>query len=145
MSFLKIKNVEIKGVAACVPERVEYNKDFKGLDKEQLEKYIQTVGVEKRHCAIHDGTICTSDLCSRAAEKLLEELAWDKEDVGLLVFVSHTQDYKLPSTACVLQHRLGLSKECMAFDIPLGCSGFTYGLSIAGSILAQGSIKKALL
>ena len=101
--------------------------------------------MEKRHCAIHDGTICTSDLCSRAAEKLLEELAWDKKEVGLLVFVSHTQDYKLPSTACVLQHRLGLSKECMAFDVPLGCSGFTYGLSIAGSILAQGSIKRALL
>lgn len=145
MSFLRIKNVEIRGVSACVPERVEYNTDFKGLDGEQLEKYIQTVGVEKRHCAIHDGMVCTSDLCHKASERLLEELGWNKDEVSLLVFVSHTQDYKLPSTACILQHRLGLSKECMAFDVPLGCSGFTYGLGIVGSILAQGNIKKALL
>jgi 3-oxoacyl-[acyl-carrier-protein] synthase-3 len=61
------------------------------------------------------------------------------------VFVSHTQDYKLPSTACILQDRLGLSKETMAFDVPLGCSGFAYGMSIAGNLLSSGQIKKGLL
>ena len=66
-------------------------------------------------------------------------------EIGLLVFVSHTQDYKLPSTACILQHRLCLSKETMAFDVPLGCSGFVYGLGIAGGIVSQGFIRKALL
>jgi 3-oxoacyl-[acyl-carrier-protein] synthase-3 len=128
-----------------VPSRIEYNKDFQGLPKELLEKYMATTGIRERHCAIHDGSICTSDLCFASAEKLIAELGWAKEEIGLLVFVSHTQDYKLPSTACILQDRLGLSKETMAFDVPLGCSGFAYGMSIAGNLLSSGQIKKGLL
>ena len=145
MAFTEIKNVVIRGIAAAVPERKEFNKDFPKLSEEQLQQYIKTVGVIERRCAIHDGTLCTSDLCYAAAEKLLGELGWNREEIGLLVFVSHTQDYKLPSTACILQARLGLSKEAMAFDVPLGCSGFVYGLGIVGSIVSQGTIKKALL
>ena len=145
MAFTWIKNVGIRGVAAAVPQRKEFNKDFPKLSETQLAQYIKTVGVIERRCAIHDGSLCTSDLCYAAAEKLISELGWAKEEIGLLVFVSHTQDYKLPSTACILQNRLGLSKETMAFDVPLGCSGFVYGLSIAGSILSQGFIRKALL
>jgi len=110
-----------------------------------IEKYIDQVGVVERHCAIHDGSVCTSDLCYEAADKLLNELGWDRSEIGLLVFVSHSQDYKLPATACILQDRLGLSKETMAFDVPLGCSGYVYGLGIAGNILSHGFIKKALL
>lgn len=145
MAFTEIKNVAIRGVAAAVPERKVYNKDFPKLSDEQLQQYIKTVGVIERRCAIHDGSLCTSDLCHAAAEKLLGDLGWNLEEIGLLVFVSHTQDYKLPSTACILQARLGLSKEAMAFDVPLGCSGFVYGLGIVGSIVSQGTIKKALL
>ena len=145
MAFFAIKNVSIKGVSAAVPERKEFNKDFPMLSDEQLDQYIQTVGVTERRCSIHDGSLCTSDLCYSAAEKLLEEIEWRREEIELLVFVSHTQDYKLPCTACLLQERLGLSRETMAFDVPLGCSGFVYGLGIAGSIIAQGVFKKALL
>ena len=145
MAFLDFNHVNIKGVAAAVPERKEFNKDFPKLTEEQLNQYIKTVGVFERRCAIHDGSLCTSDLCYEAAVKLMNELQWEKEEIGLLVFVSHTQDYKLPSTACILQHRLGLNKETMAFDIPLGCSGFVYGLGVSGVLVSQGSIKKALL
>lgn len=144
MSFLSTSNVIIRGIAACVPDRVEKNKDFTGLSDEQLQKYIDTVGVVERHCAVHDGSLCTSDLCYESAEMLIKDLHWDRSEIGLLVFVSHTQDYKLPSTACILQNRLGLSKETMAFDVPLGCSGFVYGLGITSSILRSGHIKKAL-
>ena len=145
MAFLKIIHVEIKVISACVPKRIERNRDYPYLSAEEIEKYIATIGVEQRHCAIHDGSICTSDLCFESAEKLLNELQWNRDEVGLLVFISHTADYKLPSTACILQDRLGLSKQCMAFDSPLGCSGFVYGLGIASSILQTGMIKKALL
>lgn len=145
MSLLSIKNVRICGIAASVPERVEKNIDFKGLSEDQLKQYIEIVGVEQRHCAIHDGSLCTSDLCFAAADRLLNDLQWDRNEVGLLVFVSHTRDYVLPSTACILQNRLGLSKETMAFDVPLGCSGFTYGLGVVGSLVSNGNIKKALL
>lgn len=145
MAFFAINNVSIKGIAAAVPERKVFNKDFPMLSEEQLYQYIQRVGVTERRCSIHDGSLCTSDLCFSAAERLLEQLEWRREEIELLVFVSHTQDYKLPCTACLLQERLGLSKETMAFDVPLGCSGFVYGLGIVGSIIAQGFLKKALL
>ena len=145
MAYSKINNVEIKGIAACVPDRVEYNRDFPLLSQEMIEKYIDQVGVVERHCAIHDGSLCTSDLCYEAAEKLLNELGWNREEIGLLVFVSHSQDYKLPATACILQDRLHLPKETMAFDVPLGCSGWVYGLGIASNIVSHGFIKKALL
>ena len=145
MSYLRINNVQIKGIAACVPERVEENRDYTLLSQEEIEKYIATTGIERRHCAVHDGSICTSDLCQKAAEKLLADLGWDKSEVELLVFVSHTTDYRLPATACVLQDKMGLPTSCMAFDVTLGCSGYLYGLGIAANLLSSGTIKKALL
>jgi 3-oxoacyl-[acyl-carrier-protein] synthase III len=145
MSFLSIKNVKISGIAACVPKRVEENRDYKLISKDEIEKYIETTGVERRHCAIHDGSICTSDLCQKAAEKLLSELHWDKSEIDLLVFVSHTTDYKLPATACILQDKMGIPGTCLAFDITLGCSGFVLGLGTIGSIMQGGTIRKALL
>ncbi len=145
MALLSIPNVLIEGVSACVPKRVVENEDSSLLGKDELEKYIATTGVRRKHCALPDGTLCASDLCLEAAEKLISELRWDKKDIGLLVFVSQTQDYKLPATSCILQNRLGLSSDTMSFDVSYGCSGFVYGLSIAGSIVSTNKIKKALL
>lgn len=145
MSFLSIPNVKIKGIAACVPKRKEYNKQYLYLSPEELDKYITTIGVEERRCAVHDGSLCTSDLCFESANRLLDALSCDRTEIGVIVFVSHTADYKLPSTACILQERLGITKQCMAFDVPLGCSGFVYGLGIISSILQSGFIKKGLL
>lgn len=145
MPFLGINNVKIRGVAACVPSRIEENREYTLLSKEEIEKYILTTGVERRHCAVHDGTICTSDLCQKAAERLIEELEWSKDDIGLIIFVSHTTDYKLPSTACILQDKMGLSTNCLAFDITQGCPGYMIGLGTAGSLMQNGTIKKALI
>ena len=145
MSILNISNVSIRGVSACVPSRIEENIDYDRLTKEQLAKYISTVGIERRHCAIQDGTICTSDLCYKSADKLITDLNWERDSIGLVIFVSHSADYKLPSTSCLLQHRLSITKNCMAFDIPLGCSGFVYGLSVASSIISHGMITRCLL
>lgn len=145
MAYIKVDNVAIRGISACVPERVIRNEDYPYLSKEEIEKYISTIGVSERHCAEQDGAICTSDLCYKAADRLLNDLGWNRDEVQLLIFVSHTADYKLPSTACILQHRLGLPVSTMAFDSPLGCSGFVYGLGMASSILQSGGIKKGLL
>lgn len=145
MAFLNVENVEIKGIAACVPERVEENRNYSLMSAEEIERYIKATGVERRHCAIHDGSICASDLCYTAAEKLISELDWDKSEIDILIFVSQTADYKLPATACVLQDRLKLSTECIAYDIPLGCSGFIYGLGIISNLLSSGTFRKALL
>ena len=71
MAITSIKNVKIAGMAACVPERVEENREYSLLPPEEIEKYIETTGVERKHVAIHDGSICTSDLCQKATEGLL--------------------------------------------------------------------------
>lgn len=77
-----------------------------------------------------------------SSRKLIDELGWSKSDIGLLLFVSHTTDYRLPATACVLQDKMGITKDCLAFDITLGCSGYLLGMGTAGSLLQNGTIKK---
>ena len=146
MAFLEYKNVRIAGISAGVPENVASNYTLKpGIDISSdytAKAFVETTGVEERRCS---DTLCTSDLCFAAAEKLIAELGWNKAEIGALVFVSQTADYILPATACILQDHLGLSKECYAEDVALGCSGWVYGLSNVASLIAIGSIKKALL
>lgn len=146
MAFLEFKNVRIAGISAGVPENVISNYTLKsGIDISTdytPEAFVETTGVKERHCSY---TLCTSDLCFAAAEKLIAELGWDKSEIGALIFVSQTADYFLPATACILQDRLDLPKECYAEDIALGCSGWVYGLSNVASLVATGTIKKALL
>lgn len=146
MAFLQFKNVRIAGMAAGVPKNVRSNLHPQADDNFSAdytpEDFVATTGVKERRVS---DSLCTSDLCYGAAEKLIADLGWEKSEIEALVFVSQTADYILPATACILQDRLGLSKECYATDCALGCSGWVYGLSQVASLLANGSIKKALL
>jgi 3-oxoacyl-[acyl-carrier-protein] synthase-3 len=143
MAYSKLHNVSIKGVSACVPRHIVENKDYAFFEEGEAEKFIETTGIERRR--IVENGVCTSDLCFAAAEKLIEELAWDKSEIEVLIFVSHTADYKLPATACILQDRLKLPISCMSFDITLGCSGYIHGLNVISSLLSVGNAKKGLL
>ena len=144
MAFLKIENVAITGIAACVPPKLVENKDSDLFDDpKELERYISTIGVERRYVA-EDG-ICSSDLCKVAAERLMDEMGIDKSEIGCLIMVTQTPDYIFPATACVLQDRMGLSTDCMSFDITMSCPGWIYGLSVMSSILSAGRVKKGLL
>lgn len=144
MAFLKIDNVKISGIAACVPpKRMDNMCSDLVEDKKELEKYIETTGVRYRYVA-EDG-ICSSDLCKEAAEKLIAEMNIDKSEIGCLIMVTQTPDYIFPATACILQDRLGLSTDCMSFDITLSCPGWIYGLSVLSSIISAGKVKKGLL
>lgn len=146
MAFLSIPNVRVAGVAAGVPKNKVCNlhpDEHDAVSTEYSpEDYVALTGVEERRTS---KILTTSDLCLAAAEQLIVDLGWQKSDIDALIFVSQTADYILPATACILQNRLGLSKECYAEDISLGCSGWVYGLSTAASLCANGSIKKALL
>lgn len=146
MAYLEFKNVRIAGISAGVPKHVSSNlhpaENVSFADGTNPEDFVKTTGVVERRIS---STLCTSDLCYEAAEKLIAELEWDKNEIEALIFVSQTADYILPCTACILQDRLQLSKECYAADCTLGCSGWVYGLSQVLSLLSAGSIKKALL
>jgi 3-oxoacyl-[acyl-carrier-protein] synthase-3 len=138
-----INNVKIAGIASAIPDTLVKNSSLSDtFAAEEISKICKSTGVQSR--AVSNEGLCTSDLCVEAAEKLLKDLNWERESIDLLVFVSQTPDYVLPATACSLQNRLQLSKQCMAFDINLGCSGYTYGLSVVGSLINSGS-KRALL
>jgi 3-oxoacyl-[acyl-carrier-protein] synthase-3 len=143
MAVFSVNNIAIKGISCCVPKQTERNIDLDILTQEEVRKFIDVTGVEERRIAA--GEVCTSDLCCEAAEKLIKELNWQKEEIEILVFVSQTSDYILPISAAILQDRLGLSTNCIAFDVPLGCSGYVYGLSILSGMMQTTGIKKGLL
>ena len=130
-------------MAGAVPSSVVNNATGISLsDDYDAQAFIETTGVAERRVS---SVLTTSDMCYAAAEKLLSDLQWDKDSVDILLFVSQTPDYIEPATACILQDRLGLSKECYAEDITLGCSGWVYGLSNAASLISSEGGKRALL
>lgn len=139
-----LKNVEIKGIACAVPERKVDNEDFFGVfGEDSVKKFIKMTGVRTRHIAIDEQ--CASDLCYVAAKSLMERLNWEASTIDALIFISQTPDYAVPATACVLQYRLGLSQECIAFDINLGCSAYVYGLWQAATMISTQNINRVLL
>jgi 3-oxoacyl-[acyl-carrier-protein] synthase III len=143
MALFQIKNTRISGIAACLPKNEYNNREYEWISPEERELLIKMTGIEKRRVA--EKGVTTSDLCAIAAEKLISELNWNKEEIDVLIFVSQSRDYPIPCTAIILQDRLGLSKKTLAFDVPLGCSGYIYGMSIMGSLLSSGILKKGLL
>ena len=143
MAFLEFKNVRIAGISAGVPKNVVNNLEMESISKDyDSAAFVETTGVKERRI---DDRFTTSDLCCAAAEELIKDLKWQKSEIDGIVFVSQTTDYYLPATACIVQDRLGLSKECYAEDIVLGCSGWVYGLSTAVSLMSTGGMKKVLL
>lgn len=130
MATIKYKNVGIKAMSACVPKNIVYNKDLGYLiPEEEIEKTIQNIGVVERR--VVDEDVCASDLCYKAALKLMEDNNIDPQSIDVLLFMSQTADYRIPATAPILQHRLGLSNETLCLDLSLGCSGFVFALSTA--------------
>ena len=136
--------VEIMGIQTCVPKRVIHNRGIlNAVSSEEVERIVKMAVVEERHIA--EEGVCTSDLCIEAAEALIQRLNWARDSVDLLVFVTQTPDYFMPSSACVLQNKLSLSQECAAFDINLGCSAYPYGLATVSKMMQGGAIRRALL
>lgn len=139
-----LKNVEVKGIACAVPDRVKKSEEyFDVFGEENVRKFINMTGVRERHVALDEQ--CTSDLCHAAAKQLMEKLNWEPRTIDALILITQTPDYAVPATACVLQHRLGLSEDCIAFDVNLGCSAYVYGLWLAGTMIAVQDLNRVLL
>lgn len=130
MAVIQVDGVRIAGLASAVPEEVHGTDDIaRRFGAEEAAKITSAIGVTSRRVA--PPGMCSSDLCFAAADRLLNDLGWDRSSVRAVIFVSQTPDYFSPATSCTLQARLGLSKACAAFDINLGCSGYVYGLAVA--------------
>ncbi|AUB83525.1 3-oxoacyl-ACP synthase III family protein [Candidatus Thiodictyon syntrophicum] len=143
MSEATFQGVRIRGVAAAVPELVRtLADDAMVFDATEVEKISASTGVRQRHVGM---TLTTADLCQAAAERLLAESGCARESIDAVIFISQTPDYRLPATSCCLQQRLGLSQQCAAFDVSLGCSGYLYGLWLASGMISCGAIRRALV
>lgn len=144
MAILSFKGIGITAMAGAVPKQVINNYEYTDFfPADQVKEVVDKVGVFERRFS--DKETCSSDLCFAAAQKLILDNSIDRSEIDLLIFISQTQDYRMPATACTLQHRLGLNNSCIAFDVNLGCSAFIYGLSIAYSMIQTGAIRKALI
>ena len=124
MAQVKLSNVKLQGIAAAVPKQAEKNLDYDKISEEDRKKLIATTGIEERRIASKGVT--GSDLCLEAANVLLAESGWKKNQIELLVNVGLLRDYVCPPNATILQDRIGLPKSCAAFDVTMGCSGYVY-------------------
>ncbi|MDY0281824.1 MAG: ketoacyl-ACP synthase III [Salinivirgaceae bacterium] len=144
MAFLKFKNVGITAMAGAVPKTVINNYEYtENFPADQVKDIVDKVGIFERRFV--DKDTCSSDLCFAAAEKLVNDNKINREEIDLLVFISQTPDYRMPATSVILQSRLGLSNNTIAFDINLGCSAFIYGLSVVYGLMQTQNIRKALI
>ena len=144
MSLSRIAGVRIAGVATCVPAGVEDNLEMAPrFGETEVRKVVAMAGVRQRH--VVDAGVTSVDLCCDAAKRLLAQLGWSAESITGLIMVTQSPDYFLPSSACVVHNRLGLSDDCAAFDLGLGCSGYPYGLYISSTMLRAGGHRRILM
>jgi 3-oxoacyl-[acyl-carrier-protein] synthase-3 len=134
----------IKSIEYDLPEGLLTNEmlatEFPGWSVEKIE---EKTGISARRIAAHDE--CASDLGVRAAEKLFTSNVCCREEIDFLLFCTQSPDYFLPTTACIMQNRLGLPNSCGALDFNLGCSGYVYGLGIAKGLIETGQARNVLL
>ena len=144
MSFYNSSGVRIAGMTCVVPDnRVTVESFSKVFGEEIPAKFTAGTGIMAMYKALPDQT--ASDLATAAANELFKKMDIDRDDIGLMVLVTQSPDYRRPSSASVVQKRLELPVDCSCMEINLGCSGFIYGLQTAMSMMASSDMKYGLL
>lgn len=133
----------INAISYYVPDTVVSNADIiKDFPSWSEQKISVKIGINLRYVS---GKMTAGDMAEQAANKLFAEHNIDKKNIDALLLCTQSPDYFLPTTACILQNKLGLPTSIMAFDYNLGCSGFAYGLGIAKALVVAGMAKNVLL
>ena len=139
-----MKYAAIGPISIYLPQRIETNEELSADNPRwDMDLIASKTGIYQRHVAAEGE--CSSDLGVKAAQKLLSDFSIDPKSIDFLLFCTQTPDYPLPTTACLIQDRLGLPTSAGALDFNLGCSGFVYGLSIADGLIQSGAAKRILL
>jgi 3-oxoacyl-[acyl-carrier-protein] synthase-3 len=134
----------IKAISYYLPEIVLTNEELiKEFPEWTVDKIAGKVGVSERHLSAENET--AGDMAVCAAEKLFNDYSISRESIDFVLLCTQSPDYFLPSTACLIQDKLGLPTSCGAFDFNLGCSGYEYGLAVAKGLVAGGIAKNILL
>ena len=138
-----MKYASIGNISIHLPERIETNEELEADNPRwDMDLIASKTGVYERRIAADGET--SADLGVKAAEKLFQDHDVDPKSIDFLLFCTQTPDYPLPTTACLIQDRLGLPTSAGALDFNLGCSGFVYGLSLADGLIRSGAAKRIL-
>src|SRR5271165_3635540 len=137
------RSTVILGTGAYAPERVLTNEALSRMVDTSDEWIRARSGIRERRIAAADEA--TSDLAFHAAQRALKDAGVAAAEIDLVVVATVTPDYPMPSTACILQHKLGIPTTAACFDLNAACSGFIYGLDTTCALLASGRYKRALL
>ena len=131
-------------IAVYLPPRIETNAQLaEEYPSWKMDVIAAKTGILQRHIA--DPDVCASDLGVEACQKLFTDFQIDPASIDMLLLCTQTPDYPLPTTACLMQERLGLNTSCGALDFNLGCSGFVYGLAMADGLIRNGACQRILL
>ncbi len=134
----------IKGISYYLPSQILSNEDLvKEFPEWSVDKIAEKIGITNRHISATDET--AGDMAEKAGRLLFEEYTIKPSAIDFILLCTQSPDYFLPTTACILQDRLGISTTTGALDINLGCSGFVYGLAIAKGLIFGGVAKNILL
>lgn len=144
MVFSRYDGVKIAAISASVPETViDVMSELDNPDPKYVKNFMKNTGIKEKRKSEFDQT--AGDFSFSAAKQIMEAGYYKPEEIGVLINLTQTPDYRTPSTALTIQSRLGLSMNCLVFDINLGCSGFVYGVSLAAGILKTSTAQKALV
>ncbi len=142
MAFLEIHNVAIRGISACVPKGVEDNRKMPFYAPDEVEQVIEKIGIERRHVTTINETAV--DLCLKSAEKLLEDMGWEKESIDVLAFATQNPDYLNHPNSYLIHDKLGLSEHTMCLDYYHGCPSWVIGLSSLSTMMMSGNFRRIL-
>jgi 3-oxoacyl-[acyl-carrier-protein] synthase-3 len=140
---LKPTHARIAGTGSYLPERVLTNRELETMIETTDQWIVERTGIRERRIAA-DGEY-TSDLALGAARAALQAAGREPADLDLIIVATTTPDLVFPSTACILQGKLGITNGCAAFDVQAVCSGFVYGLSVADAMIRAGAARRALV
>lgn len=144
MAFFHSNGISIGGISCAVPDNRVTVESFEAVfGKEIPQKFTTGTGIKAMYKALPEQT--ASDLATAAAENLFRNTGIDRNEIGLMVLVTQSPDYRRPSSASVVQKRLKLPIDCACMEINLGCSGFVYGLQAASNMMAASDTKYGLL
>jgi 3-oxoacyl-[acyl-carrier-protein] synthase-3 len=135
-------HARIVGTGSALPPRIVTNEELARQIDTSDEWIVSRTGIRQRHIAAPDQT--SSDLGAEASRAALSAAGLDADDLDLIVVATSTPDYVFPSTACLMQAKLGTSGQ-IAFDVQAVCSGFVYGLATADAFIRAGQAKRALV
>ena len=130
-----VDGVQVKAIVGCAPTNEIKTSQYPYFDDEQAINFEKATGIKSRR--IVDGPVCTSDLCETAIKRLLDMLDWDKSEIKVLIHISQSPERGIPSTAIIMQNRLGFSDGVIAFDVNLGCSAYPYGFYLMNTIMGS--------